>query len=271
MIPMGANVPAVGLYSIGVRGVTLPALAAWAARHDIPFLHLRGGVRGYAATQRPVYELERWRAAADATSPIRLLTTDVTLNQLTSNGLHQRDATDELMRAADAAQRLGAAMVRILAPDPYGGGTTPAIRLPPDCAVDVLIEPHHPSWWLPQGVDWLACLCNSGPRIGLLADTAQAANGFAALPGSTARVLARRILRLTTVMHLSDDGSGLAAPGHRLLATEAASAIADGRNIEVAFEWTGPERTAPACLDRYRVARAWWQEITLSPMPGSMR
>lgn len=271
MIPVGANVPAVGLYSIGVRGVTLPDLAAWAARHDIPFLHLRGGARGYAATQRPVYELERWRAIADATAPIRLLTTDVTLSQLTSNGSQQRDARDELMRAADAAQRLGAAMVRILAPDPYDDGATPAIHLPANCAVDVLIEPHHPSWWLPQGVDWLTCLCHSDPRIGLLADTAQAANGFAALPGSTARDLARRILRLTPVMHLSDDGSGITAPGHRLLAIEAASAIADGRDIEVAFEWTGPERTAPACLDRYRAACAWWQEITLSPMSGSVR
>src|SRR5580704_16406979 len=92
----------IGLYSIGVRGATIPELAVWAARCQIPFLHLRGGARGCAATRQTAQELDRWRAIADATAPVKLLTADLTLHDLIQpHEQRRRTAERELERTAE--------------------------------------------------------------------------------------------------------------------------------------------------------------------------
>ena len=262
----------VGLYSIGVRTATVPDLAAWAARHEIPFLHLRGGARGYDVTRRPQVELDRWRAITTATAPIRLLTTDITVHDVTGAPSQRcRAAQRELERAADCALRLGTNVIRILADRPESNSDAPTAPLLPGRDIVVLIEPHHPSWWQPLGVQRLTKLCRADKRIGLLADTAQAAIGFAELPRPTAQDLAQRIIGLTRVVHLSDNGSGLHAAGHELLASSAARALAEGFPIEIAFEWTGAERTPSSCLNRYRDACAWWHPLAMAAETGSVR
>ncbi len=259
----------VGLYSIGVRGAAVPELAVWAAHHQIPFLHLRGGHRGCAATRQPRQELDRWRAVADATAPVRLLTADLTLHDLIQAHEQRRHAAErELQRTADAASRLGAGMIRVLAGAvPPRDEPIPVPRLP-DRAITLLIELHDASWWTPAGIGQLEEVARADPRIRLLADTAQAAAALADLSGPTASAIARRVLAKAEVIHLSDDGSGLSAPGHALLAGQSQELLAAGQPLEVAFEWTGAHRTAPVCLSRYNEACAWWHALTSGSADG---
>ena len=119
--------------------------------------------------------------------------------------------------------------------------------------------------WTPAGIDRLEDVAHADPRIRLLADTGQAAAGFAALSEPAASAIARRVLAMSAVIHLSDGGSGLSAAGHAQLAGEAQDLLAAGQPLEVAFEWTGALRTAPACLSRYHAACAWWHALS----PGS--
>jgi hypothetical protein len=253
----------IGLYSIGVRGATIPELAVWAARCQIPFLHLRGGARGCAATRQTAQELDRWRAIADATAPVKLLTADLTLHDLIQpHEQRRRTAERELERTAETASRLGAEMIRVLAgPAPLGGELIPVPRLP-ETAMTLLIELHDASWWTPAATERLEDLTHADPRIRLLADTAQAAAGLAGLPEPAASVIAKHVLAMSAVVHLSDGGSGLTADGHALLAGQAQELLAAGQPLEVAFEWTGPQRTAPVCLSRYHAACAWWYSLS---------
>lgn len=253
----------IGLYSIGIRGAAVPELAVWAARHQIPFLHLRGGHRGCAATRQTRQELDRWRAVAEATVPVRLLTADLTLHDLIQPYGQRRHAAErELERTASAASRLGAGMIRVLADAvPPHDEPIPVPRLP-DTAMTLLLELHDASWWTPAGIGRLEDVARADPRIRLLADTGQAAAGFADTSEPAVSAIARRVLAMSAVIHLSDDGSGLSAAGHAQLAGQARELLAAGQPLEVAFEWTGAHRTAPVCLSRYHAACAWWHALT---------
>jgi hypothetical protein len=268
---MDRYAPAVGLYSIGVRGVRVPDLAVWAGRHEIPFLHLRGGARGAAAMRQTDHELDRWRTVAEMTAPIRIVTTDITLEDLTAAATDRREAAErELRRAAETARRLGAGMIRILADTPRPvGGRLPVPRLP-EHDISVLIEPHDASWWEPAGIDLLDDLSQADERIRLLADTAQAA-ALAGHSQANLSDLAEHVIALSRVVHLSDNGTGLSGFNHQLLAASAARAVARGQPLEIAFEWTGPDRTHPVCLARYRDACAWWHAAAARTTAGGVR
>lgn len=196
-------------------------------------------------------------AVADETAPIQLLTADVTLGELTE-GPGQGAAEDELARTAHAAARLGAAAIRVLAESAPSDPRRISIPRLPDAEITLLIEPHNRWWWTPVGTGLLAEMAEGEGRISLLADTAQAAVGLASLDDDTAEVIAADVIARSRVVHLSDDGSGFNAPGHGLLATRAWKAQEAGQEIEVAFEWTGVQRTMPVCLSRYHAACAWW-------------
>jgi hypothetical protein len=68
------------------------------------------------------------------------------------------------------------------------------------------------------------------------------------------------LIERTLVAHLSDTGAGLTGTGHCLLARAVRAAAGNGQPVEVAFEWTGADRSPEGCLTRYRAARAWWQQ-----------
>lgn len=260
---VGADTP-IGLYSIGIRDLAMPDLLAWAAAAGIPFVHVRGGARGHAVLERPRHELERWRAASRSTCPITLVTSDATLGELTGADDHMRSAAlYALERTCEAAAVLGATQVRILADSPPQS-IKHAVRLPGD--ITLLIELHHPSWWTTGGLDAAADLACAEPRIRLLADTAQAAAGLAPYEPREARSLVAQTIALTRVLHLSDDGRGLDARGHALLAEAVRSADAD---IELGFEWTGEPRTAEACRQRYRAACTWWRSLGTTNRTGA--
>jgi hypothetical protein len=246
----------VGLYSIGIRDLAMPDLLTWAASVNIPFVHLRGGARGHSVLERSRHELERWGKTAQALCPITLVTSDVTLGELTcGDGRVRSVAQAGLHHTCESAAILGSRQVRILANAPAEATEHP-IPLP-DAEISLLIELHHPSWWTETGLAAAAHL-TSDPRIRLMADSAQAAAGLAPHEPQDARRIAENVIALSDVLHLSDNGTGFGAPGHAVLAN---SARDTGAKVEVGFEWTGQPRTAEACLRRYTAACTWWHSL----------
>jgi hypothetical protein len=70
------------------------------------------------------------------------------------------------------------------------------------------------------------------------------------------------------VVHLSDSGTGLSGLGHELAARSVMQAVAAGRGVEVAVEWTGPRRDRATCLARYRAATSWFHALTCTGTPA---
>ncbi|MFI1869387.1 phosphotransferase [Streptomyces jumonjinensis] len=260
------TVPPVGLYSIGVRGLDVPALLDFARESGVGFVHLRGGPRGYDLAHRPAPVLDGWgRAAAEAGVPVTGVTADIDLADL----LHpdpsvRHPARGELERLADAAVRLGSGWVRLLAARPP---TTPeawAGRALPAVAVPLLAELHHPAWLTHTALTALRPLLDGG--LGLLADTAQLAP---ALPRAAGEAVLARVFGAVRVLHLSDPGTGLDGSGPRDVAARVLARIRAGHPVETAFEWTGNPRTSAACLARYQHAVTWWtHHATTTPPAG---
>ncbi|MEV6986295.1 hypothetical protein AB0M95_34255 [Sphaerisporangium sp. NPDC051017] len=229
----------VGLYSISVRGFDVPGLLGWAAAEGIPFIHLRGGSRGYHLRACAPSTLQRWRRIAAETVPITGVTADTDLADLLADDpVVRARATEDVVRLAEAAAELGAAWLRVLSRTPPEPGW--AYHRLPTTALPLLVEPHHPGWLSSGAFPWL-------PEMRLLADTKQLA--------APSPVLAE-VIKRTRVLHLSDDGLG--GDGFGEAADLAASRIAAGQRIEVAVEWTGADRSPPTCLTRYRTAVTWW-------------
>lgn len=257
--------PNIGLYSIGVRDLAMPDLLRWAASANIPFLHVRGGTRGHRILERSSIELEHWSEIARSVScPITLVTSDVSLTQLAGDDPKARAAALEALTLTyQAASLLGSRRVRILADSPVE--TIAHLVQLPAADLTLLVELHHPSWWTVAGMAAAAELVETEPSIRLLADSAQAAVGLAPHEPDEAARIAARVVELSDVLHLSDNGSGLDSPGHALLAEAARSA---DPSLELGFEWTGEPRTADACLRRYRAARNWWCGLEVTHRRG---
>ena len=247
----------VGLYSISVREPDVTTLLSWAARHTIPFLHLRGGERGYDLLTQDAGKLRRWRDASIATVPITGVTTDTDLaDLLDQRHTPRRQATEDVRRLADAAHALGAGWVRLLARRPLG--------LVPDggldhvsTAVPLLVELHDPRWLTPGHHGALLRLLRAQPHLRLLADTAQLGRALARC-GDRAEERLDQLGAWVDVLHLSGSGEGLADPGSERVADHIAGRVAGGQQVEVAVEWTGADRAPATALARYHDHSAWW-------------
>jgi hypothetical protein len=257
MAAMSKTAP-VGLYSISVRGLDVPELLSWASHSGIPFIHLRGGPRGFDLAARDQADLRRWRRISDARVPITGVTTDTDLADLLADDPEaRRQAHVQVTQLAEAAQILGARWLRLLARHPLTRipAMVAAVSLT-RYAVPLLVELHHPGWLQHEPRAVLDALVR-WPRVRLLADTAQLANAFTTTDGEARSMLAWT-LEHAEVLHLSDAGPGLDASRHTDVADAAAARIAAGHRIEVAVEWTGADRTTAACLARYRAHSTWW-------------
>jgi hypothetical protein len=228
----------IGFYSIGAR-LPVPALLEWAARLGAPYVHLRGGRRGHRLAERDGAELAQWRRLARRTVPITLVTADAELaDVLAADPAALRDL-DTIRRQALA---VGAARVRLLA-------TKPPTRVAVDPRVlggpcPVVAELHSAAWFAPPGLALAEELLGGS----LLVDSAQfARHAFGDL--------AERLIAQARVVHLSESGQGFTGPGHRLVAD---AALRNGRELEVAYEWTGADRSPGTAAERYRRAAEWF-------------
>lgn len=257
----------IGLYSIGVRGMDVPELLAWAGAHGVPFVHLRGGPRGFDLARQDPEVLAHWRRCGEWFVPVTGVTADLDLADLFALSAPERvRARAELELLVTAGAAIGAGWVRLLGRAVPRGplleamltGELPKVRLP------LLVELHHPGWLAPAALGALETLLGRWPRLRVLADTSQLA---AALPsaGGDGDAALERVLALSRVLHLSDDGRGLDAAGRALVAGRARDRIGGGQGIEVAVEWTGQPRTAQACLDRHQDAFRWWAKRAPTP------
>ncbi|MGW0350324.1 sugar phosphate isomerase/epimerase family protein [Streptomyces anthocyanicus] len=257
---MNASAP-VGLYSISVRGLDVPDLLSWAARHRIPFVHLRGGSRGCDLAARDASTLARWREASERTVPVTGVSADTDLADLLGiDPAVRRQAREEVSCLADAARTLGAGWLRLLARRPLHMTDFAADSSGPldNLAVPLLVELHDPQWLAPRPHAALVHLLQQQPRLQILADSTQLAQALAESGDGRAAERLERLGPWIKVLHLSDPGPGLAASGHGVVADHVMRRIADGQRIEVAVEWTGADRTPAAALTRHREHAEWW-------------
>lgn len=253
--------PPLGLYSIGIRGLGAGELLAAAARWQVPFVHLRGGPRGYDLARVPAARLAAWaRQARDDGVPVTMVTADIDLADFTTPGTARyRDAARELAALAAAASELGARAIRLLARAVPRDAEWEALSVPAGAApgMAVLAELHDPQWLTPGAAARLHALLDRTPGLALLLDSAQVHDAWLRDPAAPWPALLAGLAARASVVHLSDRGAGLGGAGHQLTACAARNA-ASRHHAEAAFEWTGADRAPQACLARYRAATAWW-------------
>ena len=254
-----AHPSAVGLYSNGVRGLGPGEFLDAAAAHRVPFVHLRGGPRGYGLVSAPAEQVTALARQAAGAVPVTLITADVDLCDFASPGdARWRQASAEVASLAQVTRELGAGSVRIVARAIPSGAQWHALAIPDLAArygVTVLIELHDPAWFTPEAADGLHKLMSSCDGLGLLLDSGQAHDAWLQSPGVPWGSLLGGLITHTRVVHLSDRGDGLDGHGHHLLA----DATSYGHHLEVAFEWTGDDRRLETCMTRYRAAVTWWE------------
>ncbi len=257
-----------GLYSIGIRGLDVSALLALAASHQVPFLHLRGGPKGYDLARRDRAEVAAWARQSRDGVAVTMVTADLDVaGFLHPATLECRRARAELERLADATQALGANGIRLLARQPPLGAEWDTLVLPDLPAghgLATLVELHHPGWFTPHGLTVLGDLLDRVPAAGVLLDSAQC-NDAIACGADVASACLTTLIERAPVAHLSDTGDGLTGAGHCLLARALRAAAGDGQPAEVAFEWTGADLSPAGCLALYRAARAWWRQAGTGP------
>ncbi|MBA0127251.1 AP endonuclease [Haloechinothrix sp. YIM 98757] len=220
-------------------------------------MHLRAGPRGYDLARRDTSTLRHWARVATHTIPVTGLTCDVDLVDLLRS---DPDSTAQTTALTAAARVLGCQWIRVLARTPPERLPEP-VYLPPEVhtnhPITVLIELHHPNWLLASSLELLRRILDNGPHLRLLIDTGQIHRGQRLHPDDSVAV--DQLLAAAKVLHLSDDGTGLDGIGHVDTAECAVRHIDTGHNLEVAFEWTGRDRSPAQCLHRYRSALQWWQ------------
>ena len=260
--------PPLGLYSIGIRGLDTRELLAAAARWQVPFVHLRGGRRGYDLARVPAARLAAWaRQARNAGVPVTMVTADIDLADFTEPGTARyQQAARELAALAAAAEELGARAIRLLARAVPRDAEWGTLAVPVDAApgLSVLAEIHDPGWFTLAAASRLCGLLDRTPGLALLLDSAQVHDAWMRDPATRSPGQLAELAARASVVHLSDRGAGLDGAGHQLAARAARDAAGSGHHAEAAFEWTGADRSPQACLDRYRAATAWhaaqWEE-----------
>jgi hypothetical protein len=259
------SAPPVGLYSIGIRGLDAGAFISVASAAGVPFIHLRGGPRGYDLARVHVPQIDAWaRQARQSAVPVTVVTADTDASSFFSAEDQRRQASADLGALAVAAARLGARAVRLLARTappaaPQRGGGLPDLRA--SHGLSALIELHDPAWFAPDALAWLHALLDRSPGAALLLDSHQVHAAWQAAPRLAWPGMLEGLARRAPVAHLSDPGTGLDGEGHRLLARAVQAAAGSGHRAEVAFEWTGADRCPAMCLARYRDAVAWWDRM----------
>ncbi|MGH3842077.1 MAG: hypothetical protein ACRDS0_11625 [Pseudonocardiaceae bacterium] len=245
-----------GLYSIGLRGLGVTEVLTICADHQVPFVHLRGGPRGYDLTGRDPATLSRWARHAQRSVPVTLVTADLDLAQFCepdSDGY--RRACTELERLAEATVILGATAIRLLGCHPPNGRMVIVPDLQHRYEIATLVELHDPSWFTSNALTIVESVFQANSGLRLLVDSGQVHRAWCCL-GTVPALVLEAFVRCARVVHWSDNGQGLGGAGHRLLAAAARACVGDG--VEFGFEWTGLDRSATTCLGRYQSAVTWW-------------
>lgn len=257
----------VGLYSIGLSGLDVTEVLTVCAEHQVPFVHLRGGPRGYHLAGRDRATLSRWARHAQRSTPVTLVTADLDLAQFRQPGSEEYGhVCTELGRLAEATAILGATAIRLMGHHPPGGPDGGRVIVPDlqhRYGIVTLVELHDPRWFTPAALTTLESVLHANSGLGLLLDSGQVHRAWCRL-GSLHTPVLEALVRHARVVHWSDRGQGLDGAGHRLLAAATRTRAGDG--VEFGFEWTGPDRSATTCLARYQSAVSWWHATRTEPL-----
>ena len=252
--------PALGFYSIGFGNIPFQMLSKVASDEHIPFLHLRGGARGYNLAQLSEFELERFRKAFEGVVKITLVTTDIDIQDFLADGTERRKVVKELRRLSHAAEYLGAQAIRLMGRRALGQSEWLAVKheIAASGCMPLVIELHDKSWFQEEKILCLLDFCLSW-NMGVLLDSQQITLATMKEDCRGLRNALRKIRPIVKAIHLSDSGYGLAAPGNCLVASVARQAK-QSAPIEHAFEWTGEDRSLKAALAAYGRAFEYWQK-----------
>ncbi len=254
---------ALGLYSIGIRSIALEDLLALAEAHQVPFLHLRGGPRGFDLARRDTATLGRWACRSRASTPITAVTADLDLVDFARPDTPAyRQASTELDRLGHASAVLGARAIRLLARRVLDQRQWPDLAVPNLVArygLMTLVELHDPAWFTAPTLASVTAYLDRASWLALLIDTSQVHRAWLRSdnPSSLFDDLSALVPQ-TRAVHVSDNGAGLTGTGHRMVAQTFGHLGADHR-VEIAFEWTGADRSPQGCLVQYRRAVQWWR------------
>jgi len=103
-----------GFYSIGLGNLPINELSELVRSEEIPFLHLRGGRKGYNLAQFQECELEEFRNALHGLVDASLVTSDTDLQDFLAQAPERCPVVKELQALCRASSYLGANAVRLI-------------------------------------------------------------------------------------------------------------------------------------------------------------
>lgn len=252
---MSTKLQALGFYSIGLRNIDIQKLFSHLRQEDIPFLHLRSGPKGYGLTKLKPNRLNLYINKCNEGIPVTMLASDITLELLAENS---QETEDEYYKLISIAQRLGAKYIRILAPSIMKEESLINFNVNKRLnSVVSVIELHNPEWFTHHYADKINDICVKN-ELGLLFDSLQIEMACQLFGVYEVSQYIDRLLPHVKVIHFSDSGGGFSGEGHQITALAAIKAQEKAYDIELAFEWTGRDRTAAAAFSAYRRAVHFW-------------
>ncbi len=252
---MNTAFQALGFYSIGLKNIAINELFQHLRREDIPFLHLRSGPKGYGLTKLEPSELDLCIHECGRDIPVTMLASDITLESLAEGS---QEAKEECSHLQDIALNIGAKYLRILAPSAIKNESWENLCISTIANhVVIVIELHNPEWFSRRHIERLKQVCTE-QKIGLLFDSSQIDMACQIQGVDEVSQFVDCLLPHVKVIHFSDSGGGFSGVGHQITALAAIKIQKSAYDIELAFEWTGKERTTGAAFAAYRRAENFW-------------
>ncbi|XUY30481.1 hypothetical protein RMR21_025705 (plasmid) [Agrobacterium sp. rho-8.1] len=249
-----------GFYSIGLANINLKALARIAKDHSLPFIHLRGGQRGYDFASWTERKLEMLPGIANLLPPVTVVTTEIDITD-SSLSLPVQNPPDNLLRLCHAADLFGANTLRLTARGYVSCNSWTELihRWGSVTNKKFVVELHDPLWFNPSAAATFVKRCERA-FIGILIDSQQvslACRQFGVVQTEEALAIYEPIVRFA---HVTDPGSGLTSPGTKMVFNLIANARAV-HPIEAVFEWTGADRSPERATMAYAVAAQVWENF----------
>lgn len=242
-----------GFYSIGLGLTPISELIDKIKIEGIPFLHLRGGAKGYNLLSLSKADLSLFIDICKRGPKVTMLTSDFSLSDFFDVNISFHAINSELNSYLEIAHLLSASSLRVLA--------TEIIDAPPinvkiplmSSRIKFTIELHNPYWFTPQSAEIINNICNEN-NVYILLDSGQVheackVHGYLKVKESILIFIDK-----VNIIHISDNGFGVDDTGHHLVFTLINAFFKFKSEVEIAFEWTGMDRSSKSAFLAYHKA-----------------
>ncbi len=161
----------VGVYTIGLKDLSFTEAIEWADINHVPFLQVRGGVRGYNLLKVTEQQLSDWKKKVEeSATKIQLITTDIEMMDL----LHgETSALKELNKFNLIAKLLGAKALRILGINHSLDSLNKFDFIKNYSGIDLELELHSFFLFTKETLSTLCQINSINPHLKVLLDTEQ--------------------------------------------------------------------------------------------------